>query len=336
MDRNTSIFYKMTNENENSTTELFCNILRNKYIRDIVLKYFDIPLDMLDEITQDNINTQNQNKESGIPDITIESDNCFYIIENKIELGTKLTEKQKSSYIKLINSKNKKYRGYIFLIPSDYKDETSINNIKKQIKDDTNKIIVKTWKEFLEYLNKMEVCNDSPILKESIDYLTHIVLEAPIDNTLSNEEINMFYNPKNIYLTLCLLNKYFEIIDQNESMFLKDLGKDFSAGNWEKNFENTKLKGKYLKYKNSPCIFYGFIFNLLNPVDDNYNKYIFSICFNRDYLNKNLTINKKYCSIEDKNWLYIKTDISNIISDKTGKKYFDELKNIIFEIFPKK
>jgi hypothetical protein len=58
VDRQSNIFYRITRDNENSSTELLCNLLRSKYIRDICLRYFDIPEILLDKIDIHNIHTQ--------------------------------------------------------------------------------------------------------------------------------------------------------------------------------------------------------------------------------------------------------------------------------------
>ena len=328
MDRNTNIFYKMTRENENSTTELLCNIFRLKYLRDIILIYFGIPKEIIDEITQENITTQISNRDFGIPDIIIESRNCYYIIENKIRVNTKLQENQKSNYIKLMGKKKQEHKGYIFIIPEGYKHIKSINMMEKKY---SKIIITRTWQDFLKYLNKMELYKDSPIIKESIEYFSNVILSSPVDNTLSKEEIDIFYNPFNMLYSFSLISKFYSLIESNEETFIKKLGKWFSPSDWA---DELTLKGKYLNYKGSQCIFYGFSLDLLNPINDSNNKFIFSICFSLEELKEKRIINKKYTYMEEENgWLYIKTDISYIINDNTGKKYFDELITVITDVF---
>jgi len=324
----------MTGENENSTTELLCNILRVKYLRDIVLQYIGIPSKMLEEISQSNITTQAYDENTGILDIQIASLNCFYIIENKIRTNTVLQESQKSKYIEKIDKSGKVHRGLIFMIPEGYNEKEEIERLKKELDSQgKNYIIIKAWREFLEYLDKIEIGKDSPVIKESLDYLNDIILTPPVDYTLTIQEINIFYNPKNIYCSLSLLHKYFGLIDENEEYLMKQLGKDFDHSDWQKDFETVNKKGKNIRYKDRVCIFYGFNFNLLEAIDDNKNKYIFSICFELAQLKENPKIGEKYTFMKDENWLYIKTDISNIINDHTGKEYFNELIDIIKNVF---
>jgi hypothetical protein len=90
MKRDDNIFYRLTKENENSTTELLCNLLRTKYIRNICLKFFGIPDKIIEGITIHNINTQKLSRTEGIPDIIIQDTDCYYIIENKIRINTGL------------------------------------------------------------------------------------------------------------------------------------------------------------------------------------------------------------------------------------------------------
>jgi hypothetical protein len=77
----TSIFYRLTNENENSSTELLCNLLRTKYVRDICLKFLGIPENILDKINYNNIIRQKKIGESAIFDIRIEGNDYYYINE---------------------------------------------------------------------------------------------------------------------------------------------------------------------------------------------------------------------------------------------------------------
>ena len=173
---------------------------------------------------------------------------------------------------------------------------------------------------------------DSPVIKESIEYFSSIILSAPLDNTLTAEEIDIFYNPLNLLYSFRLINKYNNIVEGNEEEFLKNIGKHFSLSDWE---DEISSKGRYLNYKDSQqCIFYGFSLGGLNPINDNYNKFAFSVCFLLEELKHNKNINKKYIYHEcEDGWLYVKTDISNIINDNTGKKYFEQLKNIINDVF---
>jgi len=339
MDRNTSIFYKMTRENENSTTQLLYNILRAKYLRHIVLKYFGIAPEAINEITQDDIKPQQSEEDIGIPDIIIENYNSYYIIENKIRVDTRLRESQKSDYIEKIKEKNKKYNGYIFIIPKDYKKE-SIENIQK---DKGYKVTIIEWQDFINYLKEMEL--DSPIIKESIEYLSEVILGCPVNNTLTIEEINIFYNPQNIYYSLSILKKYHNLINNNEEIFIKSLGNDFSPSDWAYDFYDVdlyhlNLKGKFINYNKKQCIFYGFDLNLITPYDDKKNKYVFSVSFDMKYLDmnklkKDKEIGKYGIPIENKDWIYIKTDITKIINDSKGEEYFKEVTEIINNVFLK-
>ncbi len=55
-----TVFYRLTDENENSCTQLLANIMRTKFVRDIILKFLcgNISDEILDSIRENCIETQ--------------------------------------------------------------------------------------------------------------------------------------------------------------------------------------------------------------------------------------------------------------------------------------
>jgi hypothetical protein len=330
MNRKNNIFYGITKMNENSSTELLCNILRTKYLRDIILKYFGIAEDVLNEINIENIKTQKTLKDTGIPDIIIQTKSCYYIIENKIRIDTHLQKSQKEEYVEDIISKKENHRGYIFLIPEKYRHREEIEEIKEKNQET---IIIKEWEDFLSHLEKLEIENESPVIKESLDYLRAFFLREAADINLSPYEVAMLFNLKNVFYSLNLINKFKKIIGDNEKDFIKSLGNDFSASDFVFCFDAASpyLKGKHINYKENQCIFYGFDFDLLDKKDD----FIFSVRFDKNCLNSlnvNLETDEFSDVYDDGNFIYIKTDAVNLISENDNSKYFEELADIIKKV----
>ena len=103
MTRENNIFYRLTKENENTTTELLCNLLRTKYIRNICLRYFDISEEIIENISIENISTQKSFDKEGILDIIIQNKDSYYIIGIKFwEIGRQIMEIQGNNPLKIM------------------------------------------------------------------------------------------------------------------------------------------------------------------------------------------------------------------------------------------
>ena len=94
--REKSIFYNLTDENENATTELLCNLCIYDEYREIIFNI--LGLNNFD-IFFDDIQTQKQiPKKRKKPDIIIENNETKIFIENKIKAGYYLLKSQIKTY----------------------------------------------------------------------------------------------------------------------------------------------------------------------------------------------------------------------------------------------
>lgn len=335
MERNDSIFYKMTKENENSTTELLCNLFRTKYIRDICLEFLGIPKDILGEIELSNISTQCDYNEDGIPDIVIENRNVYYIIENKITKNTKLQKTQKTAYVDLIFNSKKKYTGYIFLIPETYVHETEIIDMKQ-----LNKITItiKHWNLFLDHLYKMEIQKESLLVGEALNYLYNLLPQKPVTNTiLTPYEVAMMYNMYDVYNSLSFVSKLLKLIENTEGEIISKLGDSFSASDWRIKHDDLMARGKYINYNGNQYIFIGLNFDIIGNKDGI--GYVYSIALSTDALKEKsaLKIDHKYNRHIDvgDGWLYFKLNEKNLLKENQEQAFVDEIVEIIQEVFLK-
>ena len=339
MTRKDNIFYKLTKENENSATELLCNLFRTKYMRTICLGFFNITDNAINCINIENITTQKSFDENGIPDIIIKNSDCYYIIENKIKIGTELQENQKTSYIDSIKKSKKRFTGYIFIIPKNYVHEYKINELKKN----NNFINIVYWEEFLKYLVDLEIQDESPIVKESLDYLIKVVIKTSLyneENFLSPYEVIMLYNSKDVLESLKLCSNVFNKMKYIENDILKIKG--LKPGTDSNNISNFDSIGKYYFYdgKKEECIFTGLNLNLMNynaiDIHDNTKKaenYVFSISFLKSYLKNNLQLDIDY--FDDNEWLYFPLNKKLLIKEDNTKSLKEEIVNIIENVFLK-
>jgi hypothetical protein len=81
--REENIFYNLTNDDENSTTELLCNLCKNAIYKDIIMS--SLKLNDL-KINYEHIETQKSiSGKEKIPDIMIENDDIRIFVENKVK-----------------------------------------------------------------------------------------------------------------------------------------------------------------------------------------------------------------------------------------------------------
>jgi len=84
MNRERNILYKVAVSNENTITEVFVNLLRWKFVRDILLKSIGLG-EYIDLIDYEDISTQVTIIQQKRVDIVIENNDLVIYIENKIQ-----------------------------------------------------------------------------------------------------------------------------------------------------------------------------------------------------------------------------------------------------------
>lgn len=329
MDRFSNIFYNVTQENEDTTSELLCNIFRTKYVRDLSLKFLGIPLKTLNAITLDNISTRKSIDGIGIPDIIIENEETCFFIENKIHISTNLQGSQITTYPEYINKKNKTYKGYVFLIPKNYQHEPEIDELKKNYS-----FISKVyWDDFLGYLYKNEINNGTPILNEVLDCLSNLILNDSIVNTKLNiSEVVIMYNTKDLYNTLTFVDKINKLVGKTAEDIVTILGQDFSMGDEQKDQNGY---GRYLKYNNRQSIFYG-----LNPglYEEQNGDFVYSVAIEKKAMKAGTNIdNNKYQYFPngDDVWVYIKIDRKTLVDNEQENTLVNIVVDIVKNVFLK-
>jgi len=330
MDRFSNIFSNITDENEDTSSELLCNILRTKYIRDLTLGYLGISPESLETIELEHISTRKSIDDGGIPDIIINNDENFFLIENKIHIDTDLQESQTTTYPKFIDKKDKIYKSYIFLIPKNYKHEPEIDKTKKLYPFITKKY----WEDLLDYLYKMEIQKESPVISEAMDFLNYLLSnEFVIDTKLNNKEVVIMYETEELYHTLETVDKIARLVaDVADSEKIKNLGKGFSycSAQKDKNFVGVSLKYE----KSKPSVFLG-LFPLLWGVGIN-GEFVYSVAFNKKELKENYYIDEKYpkhTDDEEDGFLYIKLDRKTLVEEDQESVLVERVVDIIKNVF---
>jgi hypothetical protein len=330
MNRSSSIFYGITKEDENTITEVLCNLFRYKYFRNYFLCQCGIDERIVNLIKLENISTQEKYRNVGIPDIVINNDDTYYMIENKIRNNTPLQPTQVYDYPELIRKTEKSNKGLIFILPHDYKH---IDNIKKA-KNKYPFINIVYWENIIEFLYSIDLVKESSIIKESIQLIVDLVIKTTLDTILTPYEVAMLYNPKDVFESLKLIQKVINLIKNTDEKIVKELGKQFSSSDWANDLDDICSKGRYINYKNESCIFIGLNLNLIEKGPDFYD-HVFGVAFEKRMIIKNFKIGKEYSYREDNDWIYIKIPKDIILSENQNSIFTKTIIEIIQDNFVK-
>lgn len=312
-----SIFYRMTCENEDATSELLVNLMREKYLRDIVLRWFlknlcnsekteNIQV-ILDKIHASDIKTQ-ESSEYGRPDIVIETSENYFIIENKIRTRTDLQNNQIENYKKLLQKKSRARNALFFLVPKGYVHEQELKNLKES---EPELVFVCYWNDLLEYLYEQEIAKTSPVVAESLEYLKNTIdtlNQDAFETILKPYEVAMLYSPKEIYSVFALSEKILKLSGNFVEGLKNKLTSKVVPG---KPQENKVAIGRYFHVDNS-SYFIG-LNQFMANVSSSYEDFVFSICV---FIEKDAFIKKAdETMIKDGQYINLWTD------KKDGTKY---------------
>jgi hypothetical protein len=317
--RRSNIFYNLTAENENATTELLCNLLRIKFFRDICLDFFGISRDIYAHIEPQHISSQYTIDDGGRPDIYIKNREALYLIENKISAYVDLQDSQVTTYADYVAGAHNDHKGYFFIIPQGYIHKEEIE--KAQEKYPFIKII--KWDAFLEHLSKMELENCSLVMKESLEYLNDLILGIP-DPTLNIYEVAAMYNPKDIYTVLSLLEKNLHHVYRVAERLQKKLGEDkfVIVGDQHDKYGY----GIYVNYNNNHGrIYLGLSLGLAEENDD----YVYSLAIEK----KCAKPQDKFPCITDSEYMYIPIDRKLFLDESQEEKLCARVMEILEAFF---
>ena len=327
-----NIFYRITAENENAVTDILCNLMKHRFIRDIVIRFFipDVSESVLDSISDEGIIPQKRITYGGQPDLQIISPQIYIIVENKIRNGTPPTPYELSSYITAIKSSKAKYKRLVYLIPQDYSSSPAFDDIGKENNDIVG---VCKWEKFLEALERTEVGDLSQYFKDAIEYISSLVdLHLIEDTQLKPMEVAMIYEP-NIMLSAFSaaekLSKRFKIIaEQVIATITSKFNSAFDIKIFaERNQCDSNGIGQCIVLehnKKRDVIFYGFSNLYDNSKND---KYSFSVAF---YFENDLFDVTHFKDKErDQYWWYIPIENKTYLVSDNDEKLVNAIADVI-------
>jgi len=309
--RNT-IFYNIV-KNENDFTELLCNMTKFMEFKNILANFFGIKGNIR------SIKTQLIDEEYGRPDLEIEFEDGFTIIEVKVR-NSNLTKNQPAGYIKILKKRTEKVKKLFFLIPRYYSHEQELKDSINKVKN--SKIIeIKYWEWFFERCKDNNIYKINEIVSEYYNLLKskfgyETVVFYKEEKNIMKESGKIMYK---VGILLSILNS------QLEDEFKIDSSGDFNE------------IGMAIKDKNNDKINYGWFgisFQLWEETGDcliyemsgdKHNKKYYDSFKNK--FKKTYKIYKEsrmYIRFDD----YIRNENSDIISNKITKKLLEIINDI--------
>ncbi len=341
MHRENNIFYKAIKKDENHTTELFCNLLKFDYIRNLLLNFFNknslvnIPIETL---KYESINTQIRIKENNKqPDIVIENQHFYCFFEIKVK-NSDLQESQITDYPAELEKyeKNKKIK-LIYLIPNNYKyEDTIIEEVinKKKYAD------IFYWEDFLKYIENTDLPKSNILISEFITFLKLVLGKQDLSLTLNLEEMALLQNPKDLINAKNLLNKLYDIIDDSSQKVVDYFEAKIKIFSQTKRNEISNEYAVYFTDEDEEYIlFFGLWFDM---VEDDITKYgdklmCFGVSIDDEdynfgrYAEKFKTLYKSK-SFEANNWLLSHFDKYALANEDETKLIENISKKLIYTI----
>ena len=312
-----SIFNRLTQENENASTEMLANLMKRKYLRTLILSWLvpELTKEMLDDKVL--ISTQRTIMEGGRPDLCIEGSDFRILVENKILIGTTPTPAELTSYIDNISNSDKKICRLIYLVPKQYKYIDQFEAISSKHQE---KVYVKHWEDLLVFLDKAEVADDSSLVEASLEYLKSLIelsVEA-FSEELNPKEVAMLYETDLLFDCMSLLSKLQTRIAESRDELVRRLNVqfenrlNFSLGETQHNIYGY---GQYIMVGGEGQLFYG-----ISPVSSNRDirrKYGFSVAVLSS--TPNLEADRMDNFKDDEGWYYFPLDKRALLEDDNSR-----------------
>ena len=231
-ERYKNIFYGLVT-NENSTTELFCNLFQFKPFKTAILELF-LERDLIERIKFDDCRTQQRLDECGCPDLIISNDEVEIIFEVKIG-DTSLTDNQPKGYLKHFEKPEitqKKHKWLILLIPDDYyykeewgrrvpmkiKKEMWLERVPIVLPNIDIKIYKIYWTQVIHQIEEYDLPSFSQYFNDFVALLKRWFEREPI--IFTNREVKLMFSdevPK-------VVTKLFAIIDDVHNDISREFG----------------------------------------------------------------------------------------------------------------
>lgn len=209
MPRTPNLFYNLVTD-ENSTTELLCNLMRFDKFRVGFLELF-LQGDMASGIRWEDFETQVAIPGHGIPDIQIQTDDLLALIEVKVRPGLGPSSYQTDGYFQFVSSRNFRERHLVYLVPAAWAYHESLKRLLDAREKDSPQTAIRAkiilWEDVVALIERLEASDPNLFLNEFNDLLLARIAPKPV--SFSHGEVSMLYSseiPKSLSKLQRLVN----------------------------------------------------------------------------------------------------------------------------------
>ncbi len=277
-----TIFYKIVPSYENPVTEVLCNLFQYKNIRDVFLRFFNIPTEVIETIKYEHIDTQKVKANTGIPDIVIENSQVLIYLENKVHQNADLQGTQKKHYLDNLEKakSEKRYIRMIYLVPKSY------SHLEEILEAISNKNYAKTylWENFIKHMEDNDLHRTNLLVAEFINHYRNLFIQETFTTALNTKEMELLLHPKVFKEANSLISKLTQIMTGvNEILMRKYI--DRISLEWSKDgdeyWHDQNEKGVYIRLDGDFLIFYGLWFGFFNE-NPSLSDYLFCMASGND------------------------------------------------------
>jgi hypothetical protein len=196
MPRSENVFFKLVTD-ENSTTELLCNLLRFPGFRIPFLELF-LPARIAGEVKWEDFDTQVRLPEHGCPDLQIRNESVLALLEVKVRRGLAPTNYQMTGYFDYLASdrSNIHDRFLFFLVPKNWEYRDFLSQSLRSRVDMSSTAGIQTgiifWEQVIEVLEAIDPVVPNEFLHEFNALLIARIAPKPV--TFSEIEANMLFS----------------------------------------------------------------------------------------------------------------------------------------------
>jgi hypothetical protein len=182
--------------NENSLTELLCNLTRCSSFRRPFLARL-LSDECSSHIAQDDIDTQERLDGCGQPDLIIRNDEVYALIEVKVRDDRGCTIYQPDGYFESLLRSKSPERWLVFVLPRGWPDRKRLGARLSELADSGGGIRTRIviWEDVLEVIRESNLSEEpsyGPIFREFSELLSGWLIAKPI--VFSKEEVRMLFS----------------------------------------------------------------------------------------------------------------------------------------------
>lgn len=194
MERGPNIFHKLVTD-ENSTTELICNLMRFAAFRQPLLARL-LSDACAAQIEYDDIETQKGLEDHGRPDLFIENDRVCAIVEVKVCQFLGPTAHQQDHYFSYLSKHKAPERWLVFLVPKAWVHRESLEQSFESLRPGCGGNGVQTkivcWEDVIDIIEKNDLHLVSPFFSEFHQFLEARYRPSPI--VFCPSEVRMLFS----------------------------------------------------------------------------------------------------------------------------------------------